>query len=106
MHVDLNELGEAAYNEFKRIKFFNENIDHERMTDEDLFKCNDAIYNKIGDILLKQIVKYKDFQPDYMSYDFNSTAGYTLLLLVLALCYINNMNLNDYFNIRLREDYE
>lgn len=102
MKVDLNDLGRAAYNELIRLKFI-DNIEKNQLNENDLSLINYKIYNKMGDNLLSQIVDYNDeLDPNELKFDFDRTIAYTQLILNLALCYANGMNLNDYFNLKVK----
>lgn len=98
--ADLNELEIASYNELRRIKFIDDK-DKELLTSEEIQEVNNKIYEKIGDLLLKQVLQYKEGKLQQMEYKFNSRGIYVQLILFFALCYINNMDLNDYFQIKV-----
>ena len=102
MRVDLNELGLASYNELIRLELL-ENIKKQDLTNEKILQNNAIIYEKIGDCLLNQMVTYnKDKDPESIDFGVNQTGAYTQLILVLALCYINGMNLNNYFDLKVK----
>ena len=102
MKVDLNELGEASYNELIRLKFL-EDIPKRYLTKENIAKINYKLYEKMGDVLLKQIVKYDDnLKAKEIEFGFNRNGAYTQLILCLALCYANGMDLNDYFDLKVK----
>ena len=99
--TDLNYMGLASYNELIRLKVL-ENIPKEELSKEDITKANEILYNKLGDYLLNQILEYKDGHVQKIDYKFNETGGFVQLILVLALCYINDMDLNNYFNLPIK----
>ena len=107
MHIDLNELGLASYNELIRLKLLR-NKPKDELTQADIFKANEIIYNKIGDTLLKETLKYNDdgTVSTEVNYSFDNIYAFTHLILIFALCYINSMNLNNYFNLTLFDDEE
>jgi len=99
-YADLNELEVASYNELRRIGFL-EDKDKELLTPEDIKEANDKIYEKIGDKLLSQILQYNNGKLERLEPKFSNRGVYTQLILLFALCYINNMDLNDYFQIKV-----
>ncbi len=99
--TDLNYMGLASYNELIRLKVVPD-IPKDELTEEDLTKDNEIIYNKLGDYLLNQILEYKDGHVQKIDYKFDETGGFVQLILILALCYINNMDLNNYFNLPIK----
>lgn len=101
MKTDLNELGLASYNELIRLKVIDD-IEKKKLTKEDIQKINAIIYEKIGDCILNQMIKYKNMEPESIDFGFNQVGAYTQLILCLALCYANGMNLNDYFNLTVK----
>ena len=101
MKTDLNDLGLASYNELIRLGLL-DNVEKKYLTKEQITKINAIIYEKIGDCILNQMVKYEDKEPVAIDFGFNQTGAYTQLILVLALCYANGMNLNDYFDLKVR----
>lgn len=101
MHIDLNDLGLASYNELIRLKLL-ENKDKELLTPEDVDIINEKIYNKLGDTLLKEIFQYKDGKLVIIKYNFNNIGAFTQMILLFALAYVNNMDLNDYFNLEIK----
>jgi len=101
MYIDLNDLGLASYNELIRLKLL-ENKDKELLTPEEIELINEKIYNKIGDTLLKEIFQYKDGKLFIIKYNFNNIGTFTQMILLFALAYVNNMNLNDYFNLEIK----
>ena len=102
MKVDLNELGLASYNELIRLELLKD-IKKKDLTKEQILTNNAIIYEKIGDCLLNQMITYnKDKEPESIDFGFNQTGAYTQLILVLALCYNNGMNLNDYFDLKVK----
>lgn len=106
MYVDLNELGLASYNELIRLKLI-ENKERDLLTPNDLSKINEAIYNKIGDTLFKETIKYnEDGEFSNMDYSFNNIGAFTELILIFAQCYANNMDLNKYFSLTIMKDNE
>ena len=101
MHIDLNDLGLASYNELIRLKLL-ENKEKEFLTPEDIELINEKIYNKLGDTLLKEIFQYKDGKLSAIKYKFNNIGVFTQMVLIFALAYVNNMDLNDYFNLEIK----
>ena len=98
--ADLNELCESSYNELRRIGFI-EDKDKEMLTQEDIDNINDKVYQKIGDLLLNQCLKYNKGEIQHMDFTFNSNAIFTQLIMFFTLCYVNNMDLNNYFQIKV-----
>lgn len=98
--ADLNELCISSYNELRRLNFI-EDKDKEMLSQEEIQQINNKIYEKIGDLLLNQILTYEDGKLKEMDYKFNSKGIFTQLILFFSLCYVNNMDLNDYFQIRI-----
>ena len=97
--VDINNLGLASYNELIRLQVLKDKK-RDELTKEEIEEANEIIYNKLGDYLLKQILKYDHGHLITVDYkEFNEVGGFTQLVLVLALCYINKMDLNNYFNL-------
>lgn len=97
--VDLNNLGLASYNELIRLKVLKD-ISRDQLSKEELEEANDIIYHKLGDYLLRQILEYNHGHVVKVDYKgFNEIGGFTQLVLILALCYINKMDLNMYFNL-------
>lgn len=101
MKADLNDLGLAAYNELIRLGLI-DNIEKKYLTEKDILKINRIIYEKIGDCILNQMVTYKNMEPESIDFGCNQVGAYTQLILALALCYVNGMNLNDYFNLKVK----
>lgn len=101
MHVDLNELGLASYNELIRLNLI-EKKDKEFLTNEEIYNINQIIYNKLGDTLLKEVFQYKDGKLSHIEYKFNKIGAFTQLILIFALCYVNDMDLNNYFNLSIK----
>lgn len=99
-YADLNELGFLSYNELRRIGFIPDK-DKEFLTGENIQELNEKLYEKIGDLLLKQILEYKDGKLQQMSFRFSQQGIYVQLVLMLAMCYINNMNLNNFFELKV-----
>lgn len=98
--ADLNELTEASYNELRRIGFIPDK-DKEMLTSEDIQEINNKVNEKVGDLLLAQTLQYKEGKLEQMNYKFNNRGTYTQLILMFTLCYVNNMDLNDYFQIKV-----
>lgn len=101
MHIDLNDLGLASYNELIRLNLLS-NKDKELLTPEDIELINEKIYNKLGDTLLKEIFQYKDGKLSAIQYKFNNIGVFTQMILLFALAYVNNMDLNKYFGLDIK----
>lgn len=100
--VDINNLGLASYNELIRLEVLPDK-DRNQLTKEEIANANEIIYNKLGDYLLNQILRYDHGKIVAVNYnDFNEVGGFTQLILILALCYINKMDLNMYFNLPIK----
>lgn len=102
MSIDLNDLGLASYNELIRLKLIPDKS-RNLLTPSEINNINEILYNKIGDTLLKEIFQYKDGKLSHIDFKFNNIGAFTQLILLFALCYVNYFNLNDYFNLDIKE---
>lgn len=102
MKVDINDLGEASYNELIRLKFIDDKPRNE-LTSLEIEKINAKIYERIGDNLLNQIFKYDNGKLSHIEYRFNEIGVLTEFILIFALAYVNNMDLNQYFGLNIKD---
>ena len=102
MYTDLNDLCLASYNELIRLKLI-PNKERNLLTPDEIQNINEIIYNKLGDTLLNEILEYKNGKITTVNYKFNNIGTFTQLVLLFALCYVNYFNMNDYFNLEIKE---
>jgi len=102
VYVDLNDLGLASYNELIRLKFL-EDKEKDLLTHGEKKKINDKIYEKLGDTFLKDTLQYENGQISHIEFKFTEITGFTYMILIFALAYINDMDLNEYFNLKILE---
>ena len=98
--IDLNDLCLASFNELKRIKFL-DNKNLEELSYNDIYKMTAKLYEKLGDKFLEHTLRLDEngkFEAIDFRYDENMT--YIELILLFAICYINKMDLNLFFNLR------
>jgi len=103
-YVDLNDLELASYNELIRLEFL-ENKTKEQLTEREKTIISDKIYEKLGDSYLSEILTYdKDSgQLKGISFNFKEVNAFKEMILLFALCYVNDMNLNEYFKLNIRD---
>lgn len=101
-YVDLNDLGLMSYNELIRLKFI-ENKDRDLLSAGEKLEISNRLCEKLGDTYLEEVFKFKDNKLIGIEYKFTEGRTFKELILLLALCYINNMNLNDYFSLKIQE---
>ena len=104
-YVDLNDLGLASYNELIRLKFI-EDKDKDLLSTAEKYSVSDKIYEKLGDKFLEQVLQYKDGHLYAIQFKFNDVGIFTYLILIFALAYVNDMDLNNYFNLKIKNKYE
>lgn len=103
-YVDLNELEIASYNELIRLNFL-ENKPKEELTDHEKQLINNKIYEKLGDTYLSEILEYNKTTGKLLgiSFNFKEINAFKEMILLFALCYVNDMNLNEYFKLNIHD---
>ena len=103
-YVDLNELQLASYNELVRLDFL-ENKPKEELTEHEKRIISDKIYEKLGDTYLSEVLTYDENtgRMKGISFNFTESNAFKELILLFALCYVNDMNFNEYFNLKIRD---
>lgn len=103
-YVDLNDLGLASYNELIRLQFI-EDKDKSELTTHEKEEISNKIYEKLGDTFLSEILTYdnKTGKLKGISFNFTEINAFKEMILLFALCYINDMNFNEYFNLKIRD---
>ena len=103
-YVDLNELQLASYNELIRLEFL-ENKTKAELTTYEKKMISDKIYERLGDTYLSEVLAYDEETGKLKGIEFNFTEGraFKELILLFALCYVNDMNFNEYFNLKIRD---
>lgn len=100
-YVDLNDLGLISYNELIRLKFL-ENKDRDLLSSGEKLEINNKIMEKIGDTYLEEVFKYENKKLVGIEYNFTEGRTFKELILLFALCYINNMDLNKFFSLKIQ----
>ena len=100
--VDLNDLGLISYNELIRLHFL-ENKDRDLLSSAEKNDISNKIQEKLGDTYLEEVFKYEDKKLVAIDYKFTEGRSFKELVLLLALCYVNNMDLNEYFTLKIQE---
>ena len=103
-YVDLNDLELASYNELVRLNFI-ENKTKNELTEREKKLISDKIYEKLGDTYLSEVLTYDEETGKMKGISFNFTEhnAFKEMILLFALCYVNDMNLNEYFNLNIRD---
>jgi hypothetical protein len=103
-YVDLNELQLASYNELVRLNFL-EDKTKEELTEHEKQLISNKIYERLGDTYLSEVLTYdeNDGKLKGISFNFTETNAFKELILLFALCYVNDMNFNEYFNLKIRD---
>lgn len=101
-YVNLNELGLASYNELIRLNFI-ENKPIEQLMDFERKAISDKIYEKLGDTYLSEVLTYDEITGQMRGIEFNFTEqnAFKEMILLFALCYVNDMNFNEYFKLNI-----
>lgn len=100
--VDLNDLGLISYNELIRLKFIPDK-DRDLLSAAERNDISHRLCEKLGDTYLEEVFKFQDNKLIGIDYTFTEGRTFKELILLLALCYVNNMNLNDYFSLKIQE---
>ena len=101
-YVDLNDLGLMSYNELIRLKFI-ENKDRDLLSAGERLEISNRLCEKLGDTYLEEVFKFENNKLIGIDYTFTEGRTFKELILLLALCYINNMDLNNYFSLKIQE---
>ena len=90
--VDLNDLGLISYNELIRLKFL-DNKDRDLLSAGEKLDISQRLMEKLGDTYLEEVFKYDDKEKKLIGIEYTFTEGKTFkeLILLFALCYINNI---------------
>lgn len=98
-NIDLNELCLASYNELIRINFL-ENKSIEELNSKEIYNISAKLYEKLGDKFLEHSLRL-DENGNYKSIEFifNEKMTYIELILLFAICHINKMDLNLFFEL-------
>ena len=105
-YVDLNDLGLASYNELIRLNFI-DNKTRDQLTIHEREVISNKIYEKLGDTYLSEVLTY-DKETGKMkgiSFNFTEINAFKEMILLFALSYVNYMNINEYFNLKIRDTY-
>ena len=100
-YVDLNDLGLISYNELIRLKFI-ENKDRDLLSAAEKLDISRKLMEKLGDTYLEEVFKYENKKLIGIDYTFTDGRSFKELILLLALCYVNNMDLNNYFTLKIQ----
>ena len=103
-YVDLNDLLLASYNELIRLNFLEDKTKDE-LSEHEKKIISDKIYERLGDTYLSEVLTYDENTGRLKGISFNFTEGkaFKELILLFALCYVNDMNFNEYFNLKIRD---
>lgn len=103
-YVDLNDLGLASYNELIRLKFI-ENKEKSKLTSQEKEEISNKIYEKLGDTYLSEVLTYdkETGKLKGISFNFNEINAFKEMILLFSLCYVNDMNFNEYFNLKIKD---
>ena len=101
-YVDLNDLGLMSYNELIRLKFI-ENKDRDLLSAGERLEISNRLCEKLGDTYLEEVFKFENNKLIGIDYTFTEGRTFKELILLLALCYINNMDLNNYFSLKIQQ---
>ena len=103
-YVDLNDLQLASYNELIRLKFL-EDKTLDQLTSFEKREISNKIYEKLGDTFLSEVLTYDENSGKLkgISFNFNEVNAFKEMILLFALCYVNDMNFNEYFNLKIRD---
>jgi len=102
-YVDLNDLAEASYNEMIRLKVMPSKNPRE-LTNDERASLGELLYDKIGDNLLDWAINYENYRPTSVQFKFDEMKMFKTLVLDFAMCYLNGMDLNEYFSLEIRDD--
>ena len=99
-NIDLNDLCLASFNELKRIKFLDDkNI--EDLSYNEVYNMTAKLYEKLGDKFLEHTLRLgENGKFESIDFTFNENMTYVELILLFAICYINKMDLNLFFNLK------
>lgn len=98
--VDLNELCLASYNELVRIKFL-EDKKLEELSYPEIYEMTAKLYEKLGDKFLEHTLRLdENGKPRAVEFNFNEKMTYIELIILFAICHINKMDLNLFFELK------
>ena len=103
-YVDLNDLQLASYNELIRLNFL-ENKAKEELTEHEKKVISDKIYERLGDTYLSEVLTYDENTGKLkgISFNFTEVNAFKEMILLFALCYVNDMNFNEYFKLNIQD---
>ena len=103
-YVDLNDLQLASYNELIRLNFLEDKA-KEELTEHEKIVISDKIYERLGDTYLSEVLTYDENTGKLkgISFNFTEVNAFKEMILLFALCYVNDMNFNEYFNLKIRD---
>jgi len=102
--VDLNDLQLASYNELIRLNFL-EDKTLDQLTSFEKREISNKIYEKLGDTFLSEVLTYDENSGKLkgISFNFNEVNAFKEMILLFALCYVNDMNFNEYFKLNIQD---